>query len=74
MKWQGKGMETDGDTLLLVTFAWLLVMGAVGAAVGMHRNRFTAGLIWGVILGPLGWFLVWIGPTAKPTRARPRNW
>lgn len=65
-------METD--MLIIAAFAWMLVMGALGAAIGMHRNRFTAGLIWGALFGPLGWFLIWIGPTAPEKRARPRNW
>lgn len=50
---------------------WVAVMGGIGMAVGAHKGRIVAGLLWGTLLGVFGWLLVWLGPTHR-TRERPR--
>ena len=66
------------DQILVAAIAWVAVMGGIGMGIGNHRNRLIAGLVWGVLLGVLGWLLVWIGPTAPSTSRRrakrPGNW
>lgn len=53
----------------------MLLMGLLGAAIGIYRNRPLAGFLFGALLGPIGWFIVFIGPTVPlKKRARPGNW
>ncbi len=51
------------DTLLdPVLWSWVLgitlVCALVGAAIGLTRGRWLAGLLWGAALGPIGWLIV----------------
>ena len=66
----------DTDSLFLMLFGWCVIMGALGAAIGLHKNRFGAGFFWGAFLGPIGWLLIWLGPTLqdRKKRTRPGNW
>ncbi|MEO7200180.1 MAG: hypothetical protein ABIY56_08200 [Dokdonella sp.] len=45
-----------------VLWAWLigltLVCALVGAGIGWVKGRTMAGLLWGVVLGPLGWLII----------------
>lgn len=49
---------------LLDPWLWLWVSGltllctAVGALVGWWKGRTLAGLVWGTVLGPIGWIVV----------------
>ena len=43
----------------------ILISGLIGAAIGQARGRAGAGLIWGLILGPLGWLITLLGPNYK---------
>lgn len=59
--------------------AWVLVCSTVGLVIGATRNRSLAGMFWGALLGPIGWLLVFLGPTLQPagkkiSRSRPGNW
>lgn len=67
----------DG-VLLIYALAWVAIMGGIGMAVGVHRNRLVAGLVWGVLLGVFGWLIIWLGPTMddrkKASRKRPAGW
>lgn len=38
--------------------ALTVVCGAVGAAIGARKGRWLAGLLWGVLLGPIGWIVI----------------
>ncbi len=48
---------------LLIMF---LANGLIGALVGQKKNRIEAGLLFGFLLGPLGWLLVALGPNHGP--------
>ena len=65
------------ESILLYAIAWVAIMGGIGMAVGAHRNRLIAGLVWGTLLGVFGWLLIWLGPTVddkkKPSK-RPAGW
>ncbi len=39
-------------------FFWLLVGAAVGGVIGGTRNNVGSGIVWGALLGPIGWILV----------------
>jgi hypothetical protein len=38
--------------------AWLGGGAAIGLAIGWWRNRLGSGLLLGMLLGPIGWFIV----------------
>ncbi len=44
---------------------WSLGFVAVGALLGWWRGRLLEGVLWSVLLGPLGWPLLWL-PRRKP--------
>ncbi len=75
-------------SLLLAPETWLWAIAftigsaAVGAAIGWWRDgRWLAGLVWGLVLGPLGWLVTAFGPSRvrkdEPASSRqaktPRN-
>jgi len=35
-----------------------LACGAVGALIGLAKGRWVAGLVWGLVLGPIGWIVI----------------
>lgn len=39
-----------------------LICGALGALIGVKKNRLTVGFLLGVSLGPIGWFLLMFIP------------
>jgi hypothetical protein len=43
----------------------ILISGLIGAAIGQARGRAAAGLLWGLILGPLGWLITLLGPNYR---------
>lgn len=49
-----------GATLNVVI--WLVIFGGVGRLCGLARGRPGAGVWMGVLLGPIGWLFVLIGP------------
>ncbi|WP_266160770.1 hypothetical protein [Dyella silvatica] len=51
-------------------FWWSVGFVVVGALLGWWRGRLAEGVIWAVVLGPFGWFVVLARPVAKP-RAEP---
>lgn len=48
-------------------FWWSLLFVAVGALLGWWRGRTVEGIVWAVLLGPLGWFVV----LSRPRRVSP---
>ena len=47
-------------------FWWNLVFVLVGAALGWWRGRLWEGVIWAVVLGPLGWIVICMKPRSVP--------
>ena len=39
-------------------FAITLACAVVGAVIGYAKGRWLAGLLWGAVLGPIGWLVV----------------
>ena len=54
--------------------AWSIVFVAVGALIGWRRGRLAAGVSWALLLGPIGWLVVWrMRPPAEPPPLPPRD-
>jgi hypothetical protein len=51
--------------LFLAILAWV-VMVACGGIIGNARGRLLDGVVYAMILGPLGWFLVYMLPPSFP--------
>ena len=52
--------------------ALFICFGAPGFLIGAKKGRPLAGLLWGMVLGPIGWLVVWLGPTVE-VKAPPRR-
>ncbi|MBA2435711.1 MAG: zinc ribbon domain-containing protein [Pyrinomonadaceae bacterium] len=53
---------------------WAIVGGFVGALIGQRKGRTGEGAVLGLILGPIGWLVVALGPdykTAQESRKCP---
>jgi hypothetical protein len=50
-------------------FWWSVLFVVVGALVGWWRGRTVEGIVWAVVLGPIGWFVVLARP--RPTNRKP---
>ena len=50
----------------LYTLSWILLGAAIGAALGKQKGRQEAGMIWGALLGPIGWVVILAGPDMGP--------
>lgn len=50
-----------------VLWSWLIgitvASGVVGALIGWIKGRWLAGLVWGLVLGPIGWLVVALLPS-----------
>lgn len=51
-------------------FWWNLLFIAVGALLGWWRGRTGEGIVWALVLGPIGWIVILARPRSKP-RAEP---
>jgi hypothetical protein len=52
----------SSDSFLL---GWL-ASAAIGGIVGAAKGRAFAGAVWGLILGPLGWLVIFVAPDQRP--------
>ncbi|MGP1665097.1 MAG: hypothetical protein ACTS5I_04125 [Rhodanobacter sp.] len=50
-----------------VLFWWNLAFIAIGALLGWWRGRLSEGVLWALVLGPIGWIVILF----KPRRATP---
>jgi len=39
-------------------FFWLIIGAVVGGLIGASRNNVGSGVVWGALLGPIGWLIV----------------
>jgi hypothetical protein len=51
---------------MLIPLLWLVVGGLIGAIVGQSKGRAGAGFFLGLLLGPIGWLVVAVGPNMNP--------
>jgi hypothetical protein len=51
-------------------FWWNLLFIVVGALLGWWRGRLAEGIVWALVLGPIGWVVILAKPRRKP-RAEP---
>lgn len=56
------------NELSAVYWTWLILGPLVGAAVGQRKGRAGAGFFFGLLLGPIGWLIVALGPDLAPAR------
>ncbi len=56
------------DAIIVMWFFWwFLIAGAIGHAIGKRRRRGTfASIMLGVLLGPVGWVALALGPDYRP--------
>ena len=47
-------------------FWWNLLFIAVGALLGWWRGRLGEGIVWALVLGPIGWVVILVKPPPKP--------
>lgn len=52
-------------------FWWNLAFIAVGALIGWWRRRIVEGIVWSVVLGPIGWIVVLARPRGGGAGATP---
>ena len=43
-----------------------IVGGVIGLLIGKKKYRPFAGFMWGILLGPIGWLVVALGPNMGP--------
>lgn len=58
-----KGME--GFSLLIVCVAAWSVSALIGYLLGKDKGRGIDGIIWSILLGPVGWLIVALGSDAR---------
>ena len=44
---------------------WVIISGLVGKLIGDRKGRGGAGLLFGALLGPIGWLIILVGPDLK---------
>ncbi|OOG42067.1 hypothetical protein [Rhodanobacter sp. C05] len=52
-------------------FWWNLLFIAVGALLGWWRGRTAEGIVWALVLGPIGWIVILAKPRPKPPAQPP---
>ncbi|MFZ2986612.1 hypothetical protein [Ideonella sp.] len=55
---------------IIILLLYFIAFGAIGLLIGQKKRRPLAGLVWAMLLGPLGWALVFFGPDG-PERQSP---
>lgn len=56
---------------IALLLAYFVIFGAVGMLIGQRKGRALAGLIWAMLLGPIGWAIVALGPNMNAPKAVP---
>lgn len=41
------------------------ILGLIGSIIGKHKGRTGAGFLFGALLGPIGWMVIWLGPNMR---------
>ena len=45
---------------------WLFIGAVVGGLIGSKHNQVGSGVVWGALLGPIGWIITLVLPDARP--------
>jgi predicted amidophosphoribosyltransferase len=45
---------------------WPIIGGIIGAGIGQEKKQWASGLLWGALLGPIGWIIVYFLPHRGP--------
>ncbi len=53
------------ESFFIGAIVGIIISALIGAAIGETKGRRDAGFIFGLLLGPLGWLLIAIGPNYK---------
>src|ERR1700687_1717754 len=53
------------ENLTLVLWLWAILGALIGAAIGQRKGRAGAGFFFGLILGPIGWLIIAVGPDLR---------
>lgn len=59
------------NTVLVYLLLCFVVFGALGWLIGQRKGRPMAGLFWGMVLGPIGWLLILLGPSGQDLNSAP---
>lgn len=54
------------DQLTMTMWIWIFLGPLIGAAIGQTKGRAGAGFFFGLLLGPIGWLIVAVGPDYSP--------
>lgn len=54
------------DEFTLYLLLWIIIGALVGTVIGQQKDRAGAGLLFGLLLGPIGWLIIAAGPNLKP--------
>ena len=56
----------DESGFYLIAFiCYVVIFGLIGLAIGQTKGRPEAGFLFGALLGPIGWLVVFVGPNMK---------
>ena len=79
-----QGVDMDSPTAFLHVFTnlmalvpwaalfwWNVLFVVVGALLGWWRGRIAAGIIWALVLGPVGWIIVLFAPNSLAAKTPP---
>ena len=61
-------MESEVPTEFWI---WVILGALIGVAIGLRKGRVGAGFFFGLLLGPIGWLLVAVGPDRTLRRLCP---
>lgn len=59
-------MNLMGLVPWVALFWWSVLFVVVGALLGWWRGRTVEGIALALVLGPIGWIVVWLRPRPKP--------
>ncbi len=59
------------NDLFVFLLLGFVLFGAVGLLIGQRKGRPLAGLIWAMVLGPIGWLLILLGPSRQDLNSTP---
>ena len=51
---------------IVILLLWACIGGGVGYVIGEPKGRPVGGFILGILIGPIGWLLVGLGPSYGP--------